>query len=71
MIEEHAFGVIRVTFKRANAKTPIIDIPALGYRPPKFYPTLSVIEEVYRKAAVTGTVLLSSPFRPRPMYAEM
>ena len=43
MIKEYAFGVIRVTFKRANAKTPIIDIPALGYRPPKYYPTLPVV----------------------------
>jgi hypothetical protein len=41
MIGFHAFGMIRVTFKRANAKIPIIHIPPLGHRPPKFHPTLS------------------------------
>jgi hypothetical protein len=41
MIGFHAFGVIRVTFKRANAKIPIIDIPPLGHRPPLSHPTLS------------------------------
>jgi hypothetical protein len=41
MIGFHAFGMIRVTFKRANAKIPIIHIPPLGHRPPKSLPTLS------------------------------
>jgi hypothetical protein len=59
MIGCHAFGVIRVTFKRANAKIPIIHIPSLGHRPPKSHPTLSFVLQVYRKAAVTGTALPS------------
>jgi hypothetical protein len=41
MIGFHAFGMIRVTFKRANAKIPIIHIPPLGHYPPLSHPTLS------------------------------
>lgn len=71
MIGFHAFGVIRVTFKRANAKIPIIHIPPLGHCPPISHPTLSFVLQVYRKAAVTGTALLSFSSAPRSMYLGM
>jgi len=46
VVGRHAFGVIRVTFKRANAKIPIIHIPSLGHRPPKSHSTLSSVFQV-------------------------